>query len=88
MRQEVFSQIKVAELQEQKQELSDRLKDYLQTVEQTELQGDDLSPRIEQLLIESGVTTEVLTQFLHSWQQLDWQTWLQQRQDLEPNELP
>ena len=87
VRQEVFSLIDRAELSAQKQELSELLQDYLQKAELSELQGDNLSSRLEQLLIESDVSTEVLTQFLQGWQQLDWHTWLQQRQDLEPNEL-
>ena len=85
-RQEVLALIEQAELSERKQELSQLLKNYLQQAERTELHEDNL-PSIEQLLIKSGVTTEVLTQFLDDWQQLDWHIWLQQRQDLEPNEL-
>ena len=85
-RQEVFALIEQTELSERKQELSELLKNYLQQAERTELHEDNL-PSIEQLLIKSGVTTEVLTQFLDDWQQLDWHTWLEQRQDLEPTKL-
>ena len=86
-RQEVFALIEPTELSERKQELSQLLKNYLQQAQLSELHEDNLPLRLEQLLIKSGVTTEVLTQFLDDWQQLDWHTWLQQRQDLEPNEL-
>ncbi len=85
-RQKVLALIEQAELSERKQELSELLKNYLQQAEPTELYEDNL-PSIEQLLIKSGVTTGVLTQFLDDWQQLDWHTWLQQRQDLEPTKL-
>ena len=80
VRQEVLSLIDRAEL-------SELVRDYLQQAELTELQGDNLPLKLEQLLIESGVGAEVLAQFLPSWQQLDWHTWLQQRQDLEPEKL-
>ena len=80
VRQEVLSLIDRAEL-------SQLVRDYLQQAELTELQGNNLPSKLEQLLIESGVSTEILIQFLSSWQQLDWQTWLQQRQDLEPEKL-
>ena len=86
-RQEVLALIEQAELSEQKQELSQLLKNYLQKAEPTELQDDNLPSKLEQLLIKSGATTGVLTQFLDNWQQLDWHTWLQQRQDLEPTKL-
>ena len=86
-RQEVFALIEQTELSERKQELSQLLKNYLQQAELTELHEDNLPSRLEQLLTKSGVTTEVLTQFLDDWQQLDWHTWLQQRQDLEPTKL-
>ncbi len=86
-RQEVFSLIEQTELSERKQELSQLLKNYLQQAQRTELHEDNLPSRLEQLLIKSGVTTGVLTQFLDDWQQLDWHTWLEQRQDLEPTKL-
>ncbi|MDJ0635121.1 MAG: hypothetical protein QNJ34_18160 [Xenococcaceae cyanobacterium MO_188.B29] len=87
VRQEIFDSIELAEGQEQKQQLTDRLKNYLQTVDRAELQGNNLARKMEQLLIKSGVSLEILTQFLPTWQQLDWQTWLKQRQDLELEEL-
>ncbi len=87
VKQEVLSLIEQAELSEQKQQLSELLKNYLQQAELTELQETNLSSKLEQLLIKSAVTTGVLTQFLDDWQQLDWHTWLQQRQDLEPTKL-
>ena len=87
VRQEVFSLIEEAEFSEQKQALCDRLRNYLQTAKLEELQEDNLLSSLEQSLIKSGMTTGVLTQFLNSWQQLQWQSWLQQRQDLEPDEL-
>ncbi len=67
-------------------ELTELLKDFLQTAELSQLQGD-ISSRLEQLLLESNVSAETLTQFLSGWQQLDWQTWLQQRDDLESTKL-
>ena len=85
VRQEVFCLIDRAELSEQKQELSELVRDYLQQAELSELR-DNLTLKLEQLLIESGFNTRVLAQFLPSWQQLDWHTWLQQRQDLAPND--
>lgn len=87
VRQEVLSLSEEAEFLEQKQELSECLKNYLQKVELNELKANNLPLKLEQLIIESGARTEILTQFLSSWQQLDWSTWLQQRQDLEPDEL-
>lgn len=87
VRQEVFSLIEQAEWQQQKQKLSTSLKNYLHTVERAELQGNNFSNRIEQRLIESEINTEGITQLLRNWQQLDWQIWLEQRQDLEPSEL-
>ncbi len=86
-RQEVLALIEQTELSERKQELSQLLKNYLQQAELTELHEDNLPSKLEQLLTKSGVTIEVLTQFLDDWQQLDWHTWLQQRQDLEPTKL-
>ncbi|MBE9043412.1 hypothetical protein IQ255_03140 [Pleurocapsales cyanobacterium LEGE 10410] len=80
VRQEVFGLI-------EQTELSELVQDYLQQAELSELQGNDLLLGLERLLVESGATTEVLTQFVSGWQQLDWQSWLQQRADLEPNEL-
>jgi hypothetical protein len=67
-------------------ELTELLKDFLQTAELSQLQGD-ISSRLEQLLLESNVSAEILTQFLSGWQQLDWQTWLQQRDDLDSTKL-
>ena len=87
VRQEVFLSIEKAEFSAQKQQLSNLIQDYVQQVELKELQGSNLPFRLERLLIESDVSTEVLTKFLDSWQQLDWQSWLEQRQDLEPNQL-
>ncbi|WP_019508001.1 hypothetical protein [Pleurocapsa sp. PCC 7319] len=87
VRQEVLSLSEEAEFLEQKQELSECLKNYLQKVELNELKASNLPLKLEQLIIESGFRIETLTQFLSSWQQLDCSTWLQQRQDLEPDEL-
>ena len=87
VRQEVFLSIDKAEFLARKQQLSQLIQEYLQQVELEELQESNLPSQLERLLIESDVSIEVLTEFLDSWQQLDWQSWLQQRQDLEPNQL-
>lgn len=79
-RQEVFALIERAQLQQQ-------VETELQTVELAELEDDNLLPRLEKRLIELGVSTEALIKFLRDWQQLDWQTWLQKRQDLSSNQL-
>lgn len=86
VKQEVLALIDQKELSEQMQQLSQLVKNYLQEAEPIELEND-LSSKLEQLLIKSGVTTEVLTQFLEHWRQLNWHLWLQERQDLEPNKL-
>jgi hypothetical protein len=87
VRQEVFNLLEQAELREQIKELSEGLKTYLQNLEVAQLQDDSLQPKIEQLIIESGINTKELRQFLLSWQELDWERWLEQRQDLEPKQL-
>lgn len=87
VRQEVFQLIERAELSLHQQELSELLRDYLQQAEPTELQGDKLLPKLEQLLVESGISLGILTQFLADWQQLDWHTWLQSRKDLAAENL-
>lgn len=87
VRQDVFAALERAELAQQKQQLSDRLKNYLQTAKLNELQENNLSSKLEELLVETGATTEVLIQFLDDRQQLNWHAWLEPRQDLEPDRL-
>ena len=86
VREDVLSQIEATELQEQQQQLTQLLENHVRTVELKKLQNKDFVTEIEQLLIESGVTTETLIQLLQSWKQLDIQAWMEQRADLEPKE--
>lgn len=86
VRQEVLQLVANSELAKYEGELNQLVREYLQRAELSELEEEELPQHLERLLIESGVSLEVLTQWLQNWQQLDWHSWLQSK-DLTPDNL-